>query len=221
MFSLAPEGRRIIYAFLIIASVISMFSPWLSLPFWFVFLGLLYFFRDPDRVAPCGEEVIVSPADGKIIEISDTFEGRFLNAPSKKISIFMSLLDVHVNRAPLDGKVVYKEYVPGAKKVAFAPKTSEINERSYLGLRGRVPVLLVQIAGFVARRIVTYPEEGDYLRKGERFGIIKLGSRVDLYLPPHVSLLVREGDKVKAGETVLGVVIENEKREMAYVSNER
>ncbi len=221
MFSLAPEGRRIIYTSLIAATVVSIFFPWFSLLLWFIFLGLLYFFRDPDRTTPAGDEVIVSPADGKVIEISEVFEGRFLKGPSKRISVFMSLLDVHVNRAPLDGKVIYKDYVPGAKKVAFAPKTSEINERSYLGLSGRIPVLLVQIAGFIARRIVTYPQEGDFLRKGERFGIIKLGSRVDLYLPPDVILLVREGDKVKAGETVLGVVKEDEEGKVAHFSNQR
>ncbi len=220
MFSLAPEGRGIIYASLIAAMVVSIFFPWFSLLLWFIFLGLLYFFRDPDRTTPAGDEVIISPADGKVIEISEVFEERFLKAPSKKISIFMSLLDVHVNRAPLDGKVVYKDYVPGAKKVAFASKTSEINERSYLGLSGRIPVLLVQIAGFIARRIVTYPQEGDFLRKGERFGIIKLGSRVDLYLPSDVTLLVRRGDKVRAGETVLGVVKENEKGKVAHFSNQ-
>jgi len=171
---------------------------------------VLYFFRDPERDTPQGENLIVSPADGKVVEIKDIYEGKFLKSEAKKVSIFMSLFNVHVNRSPIDGKVTYRDYVRGMKKPAFGAGSSNLNERSYLGIEGKIRLLLVQVAGFVARRIVTYPKIGDALKAGERIGIIKLGSRVELYLPLNVEVVVKVGDKVRAGETILGVVKDNE-----------
>ncbi|KUK14560.1 MAG: Phosphatidylserine decarboxylase proenzyme [bacterium 42_11] len=169
-----------------------------------------YFFRDPERKIPEGEGLVLSPADGRIIEIGETYEDRFLKADVKKVSIFMSLFNVHVNRSPIDGKVVYRDYVKGLKKAAFRSEASDMNERAYLGIEGSIKLLLVQVAGFVARRIVTYPKVGDFIKRGDRIGIIKFGSRVELYLPKEVDLLVRVGDRVKAGETVLGVIVGDE-----------
>jgi phosphatidylserine decarboxylase len=165
-------------------------------------LGLaVWFFRDPER-EPDGPG-FVSPADGKIVEVFMTthpFTGSAL-----KIGIFMNPLDVHVNRAPEGGRVEWLEYVPGKKLPAFRPKASELNERMYVGLEtGHGPVLLVQIAGFLARRIVCRLRKGDRLERGERFGMIKLGSKVDVYLPPEFQPKVKPGDRVYAGRTVLG-----------------
>ncbi|MDD3688754.1 MAG: phosphatidylserine decarboxylase [Synergistaceae bacterium] len=165
-------------------------------------LGLvIWFFRDPER-APLGDGFL-SPADGKIVEIVEaehSFTGRAV-----KIGIFMDPLDVHVNRLPCGGRVEYLEYVPGKKWMAFAPKASEVNERMYVGIRTDFgPVLIVQIAGFLARRIVCRLKKEDVLERGERFGMIKLGSKVDVYLPSGVKLAVTKGQKVFAGSTVLG-----------------
>lgn len=223
MFSLAPEGKGYIFGTLFLSTVVSFFYPWISLLCWISFFSLIYFFRDPERKVPQEEGLIISPADGKVIDISEAFENKFLKDRSIKISIFMSLLDVHVNRSPIDGEVVFRDYVRGAKRMAFGSKASASNERSYVGIRGEIPILLVQVAGFLARRIVTYPKVGDFLKRGDRFGIIKLGSRVEVFLPTNVDIKVKVGSRVKAGETVLGVIRRNEdeKGEVAELSNER
>jgi len=165
-------------------------------------LGLvIWFFRDPERV-PLGDGFL-SPADGKIVEIVET--GHSFTGRAVKIGIFMNPLDVHVNRLACSGTVEYLEYVPGKKWMAFAPKASEVNERMYVGIRTDFgPILLVQIAGLLARRIVCRLKKGDALERGERFGMIKLGSKVDVYLPAGVQLAVTEGQKIYAGRTVLG-----------------
>ncbi len=221
MFSLAPEGKRVILAFFLLSILLSLWFPWLSLPAWGFFVALLYFFRDPERFPPLEEGAVVSPADGRIIDISEAFENKFLKDRANRVSIFMSLFDVHVNRSPIEGKVLFRDYLRGAKRMAFGAKSSLDNERSFVGIQGDIPVLLVQVAGFVARRIVTYPKVGDFLKKGERLGIIKFGSRVDLYLPTCVELSVKVGDKVRAGETVLGVIKKDEEGKMAELSDER
>ena len=165
---------------------------------------VIWFFRDPDRTANYQDGEFYSPADGKVVEISEAnheFTGECV-----KIGIFMNIFSVHVNRAPCSGEVAYLEYVPGKKLAAFAPKASEINERNILGFAGKSGrVLVVQIAGLVARRIVCRVRRGDNLRVGERFGMIKLGSRLDVYLPRDTILKVKIGEKVFAGKTCLGV----------------
>ena len=172
---------------------------------WFLFFPLaffIYFFRDPDR-EPEGEGWL-SPADGRVVEIIDT-EHEYLGK-AVKIGIFMNGWDVHVNRFPFTGTVEYVRYMPGKKKVAFAPKASDVNERFYVGARsedGRF--LLCQIAGIMARRITKDVAIGDEYGCGERYGMIKLGSKVDLYLPASIRPVVNTGDRVKAGQTVIGV----------------
>lgn len=200
---IAPEGFPLIgfVFFMFIGSL--LFSPPVGF-FLAPLLGLaVWFFRDPDR-APDGPGFI-SPADGKVVEIVRTahpFTGEAL-----KIGIFMNLLDVHVNRSPYGGTVDWLDYVPGKKLPAFRPKASELNERMSVGLKTEHgPVLLVQIAGFLARRIVCRLRKGDALSRGERFGMIKLGSKVDIYLPPEFLARVRRGERVFAGKTVLGVM---------------
>ena len=167
----------------------------------------VWFYRDPDRTPPEGKNIFISPADGKVVEIGPAkhpFTGRAV-----KVGIFMNPFSVHVNRAPCKGTIKYLEYVPGKKIAAFAPKAAEVNERHYVGLDTEYgPVLLVQIAGFLARRIVCRVRRGDVLSAGERYGMIKLGSKVDIYLPARVKLSIKIGDKVYAGKSSLGVVDE-------------
>lgn len=163
----------------------------------------LWFYRDPERVPPEGKDLMISPADGKVVEIEQVthpFTGECV-----KVGIFMNAFSVHVNRVPCEGTVEYMEYVPGKKIAAFAPKASEINERNYVGLSTPYgPVLLVQIAGLMARRIVCRVKKGDRFSAGERYGMIKLGSKVDIYLPKSVKLSVKIGDQVYAGKSPLG-----------------
>jgi phosphatidylserine decarboxylase len=165
----------------------------------------VWFYRDPDRVPPEGEGIFVSPADGRVVEIGPVPHA--YTGDAVKVGIFMNVFSVHVNRAPCEGTVEYLEYVPGRKIAAFAPKASEVNERHLVGLSTRYgPVLLVQIAGLLARRIVCRLRRGDILAAGERYGMIRLGSKVDIYLPTSVQLAVKVGDKVYAGKSILGTI---------------
>ncbi|GAB5521529.1 MAG: hypothetical protein RhofKO_37800 [Rhodothermales bacterium] len=167
----------------------------------------LYFFRDPQRTSPSpADTLLLAPADGKVVEIVEEYEPLFLQGPSRRISIFLSPLNVHVNRAPADGVVEFDQYVPGEYLVAWHPKASEKNERSQLGIRhpNGMPILFKQIAGAVARRIVYHIAVGDSVKAGDRFGIVKFGSRMDIAVPPEITFTVNIGDKVTAGETVIG-----------------
>ena len=166
---------------------------------------VVWFYRDPDRTAPDGDGLFISLANGRVVEISEA-EHPF-TGPSVKVGIFMNVLSVHVNRAPCMGRVDYLEYVPGRKIAAFAPKASEVNERNLVGLSTPYgPVLMVQIAGLLARRIVCRLRRGEVLEAGQRYGMIRLGSRVDIYLPKDVRLSIKHGDKVWAGISSLGVM---------------
>lgn len=139
----------------------------------------VWFYRDPERALPEGANLLVAPADGKVVEIENTTHP--FTGEAVKVGIFMNAFDVHVNRAPCEGTVEYLEYVPGKKIAAFAPKASEINERNYVGLSTRHgPILLVQIAGLMARRIVCRLRKGEHLEAGQRYGMIKLGSKVEI-----------------------------------------
>ena len=168
-------------------------------------LLVIWFFRDPERKTEYKDGYFYSPADGKIVEISNAshpFTGN-----SIKVGIFMNIFSVHVNRVPCTGRVDYLEYIPGKKLAAFAPKASEINERNFIGFSTQWgAVMITQIAGLVARRIVCRLKRGDVLETGERCGMIKLGSRVDLYLPNDTVLKVKKGENVKAGLTCIGVI---------------
>ena len=167
------------------------------------------FFRDPERVPPALPGAVISPADGKVIVVErDVDEPRFVKSRAAKISVFMSPLDVHVNRAPIDGEIVGVHYNAGKYFAAYAEKASLDNEQNAIVMRaedGR-GLAFVQIAGFLARRIVCRVKPGDRCRRGERVGMIKLGSRVDIFIPGNVDLSVKLGDRVRAGETVLGVL---------------
>jgi phosphatidylserine decarboxylase len=197
--------------FLIPAVLLTVFLGSMGWKIWML-LGILlslfiaYFFRNPKREIPNLRNIILSPADGKIIHVGELEEDRFLKEKALKVSIFMSLFDVHLNRAPVSGKVLERNYLPGRFLIANVEKSSLLNEQNAIILEteDQLKILLIQIAGFVARRIVCYAKTGDTLRKGEIFGLIRFGSRVDLYLPPEVKPIVRVGQHVKGGESIIG-----------------
>ncbi|NKE69348.1 phosphatidylserine decarboxylase family protein [Candidatus Manganitrophus noduliformans] len=171
-------------------------------------LFCLWFFRDPRRSVPQAEGALVSPADGKIVDISRTEEGRFLNKPAIKISIFLNVFNVHINRVPVAGKVIGVFYNAGRFFAANVPKASLENEQNAVVLETPAGkrVVCIQIAGLIARRIVCWIQEGSVLNRGERFGLIRFGSRVDLFLPIETEIRVSMGQKVRGGETILGIL---------------
>jgi phosphatidylserine decarboxylase len=167
-------------------------------------LFTLYFFRDPDRSVPPDPRLVLAPADGKVLGVRRVMSSEYVEGEAVEISIFMSPLNVHVNRYPVSGQVEYFRHFPGEFLVAFDEKASLRNERTHVGVAGKGgKVLFKQIAGFVARRIVAEIREGDTAVAGERFGMIRFGSRVDVILPAGVSVRVQEGMTTVAGETVL------------------
>jgi phosphatidylserine decarboxylase len=166
-----------------------------------VTLFMVFFFRDPKRVPPADLDVVVSPADGKVTRIGPASPG----ADSTVISIFLSPLDVHINRSPIPGKIVDVLYSPGKFLMATNEKASLVNEQNALTIQGeKITVVCKQIAGILARRIVCWKSEGDNLGLGERFGMIKFSSRTDVLLPANVKVMVKEGDRVRGGTTVIG-----------------
>jgi phosphatidylserine decarboxylase len=211
MLKFAPEG----YPFIAVFAALSVLSFWIggavaaAVP-----LGLtvfmLSFFRDPDRAAPDGRNLFAAPADGKVIVIKDVHEPEYLKKEVKQISIFMSPFNVHVNRVPCDGKVMVVKHTRGRYLAAYKDEASMRNEHIDMVLETRYGEILVrQVAGFVARRAVCRVKEGDVLQRGERYGIIKFSSRVDIYMPKKTTIKVLIGDRVKAGETVLGEIGED------------
>ncbi len=170
----------------------------------------LNFFRDPERKTPERDDVVVSPADGKVLFVKDIVDEKFLKEKAKMISVFMSPLNVHVNRIPVDGIVERVDYHKGEYIAAFDDKASEVNERTEIVISGKYgKILFTQVAGFVARRIVYDINVGDSVKMGERFGMIKFGSRVDVIVPFDWIPKVKQGDKVYAGETILFDVNKN------------
>jgi phosphatidylserine decarboxylase len=168
---------------------------------------IAYFFRDPERNIPQEKGFFVSPADGKVIRIKDVYENDYLKSDTKEVSIFMSPLNVHVNRAPCDGVVSMVKYSPGKYMAAYRDDASIKNENIVMVLDCQESRILVrQVAGFVARRAVCKVKAGDSLKRGERYGMIKFGSRLDVYMPMNTKIKVSLGEKVKAGETAIGKI---------------
>lgn len=170
-----------------------------------LFLYLLYFFRDPVRTASADPADIVAGAEGKVMGVMEVDDLKYLKTRAVRISIFLSLIDVHVNRAPISGRVESAAYFPGARHFTFQEKSSDLNQHSAILIRGDdVDCLVKQIVGPVARRVVYWLEAGQTLKKGDRIGMMKFGSRLDMYLPADkVEVVVKKGDKVRAGETVV------------------
>ena len=173
----------------------------------FLTIFVIYFFRDPERAIPEGANNILSPADGKVVDIREHFEDEFLQEKCTRVSIFLSVFNVHVNRIPLAGSVKYFRYQTGAFVNAYKSDASEINEQTVIGIEnGKCNILFKQIAGLIARRIVCNVREGNTVNLGERFGIIKFGSRVDIFFPKNVDVKVKLKEKVKGGQSIIGVI---------------
>jgi len=208
---IAPEGIPFLLGTVALAAAFLLVWPrTVPAALFGVFLAAFvgWFFRDPVRTPPSLPGAVISPADGKIVYAGDNPPGRYFGEPGKRISVFMSLFDVHVNRAPVSGKVVSVQYHPGEFFAANVEKASLANEQN--GVLLETPdghrVVYVQIAGLVARRVVCDLVPGDTVRAGQRVGLIRFGSRVDILLPAIASLNVQVGDRVRAGESIVGVV---------------
>lgn len=203
----AREGLPFILTFLLLAGLLAVPGWWwLAVPSGILGLFSIWFFRDPERTADADESAVLSPADGTVIEISEVHEDRFVDARMLKISIFMSIFNVHVNRASVSGRVDRIMYVPGKFVSANLDKASRENEHNAVVLetaRG-VRVVVVQIAGLIARRIVCWIKPGDRVVRGQRFGLIRFGSRLDVFLPLGTRIEVGLKQKVQAGQTILG-----------------
>ncbi|MCK4295862.1 MAG: phosphatidylserine decarboxylase family protein [Candidatus Marinimicrobia bacterium] len=211
---IAREGIRVILPIFFIAFILSIFtllsaSILLRVIFWIsliLFLPSIYFFRDPNRLIPDRDNAIISPADGKVVAIENTEDG--FVGKGKRISIFMSIFNVHVNRVPFGGIVKKVNYKKGKFLAAYKSIASFENERSEISIDSdRLKFTVTQIAGLIARRIVSYLSVGDAINKGDRYGMIMFGSRVDLVIPENVKIKVQLGDKVKGGESIIGEIL--------------
>ncbi|MEO6067417.1 MAG: phosphatidylserine decarboxylase family protein [Gemmatimonadota bacterium] len=208
---IAKEGWPFIIGFWLVAALFW----WLGHPggtgwtiaFWVwipVAVWCVAFFRDPERTGERGPDVVIAPADGLVVSIVDVDEPTFVSGRVQRIAIFMNVFDVHVNRYPMDGTVTYRQYNAGKFGHAAADKASDVNEQSSVGLTtGKGKVLVRQIAGLVARRIITDHTPGTAVVQGQRMGLIRFGSRVDVFLPPGATVAVRVGERTQAGRTVI------------------
>jgi len=193
-FVLIPFAIALIFAFFQVWSGVALFVG--------LALFMAYFFRDPKRTIPTEADIIVSAADGKVTRVEDRENGKF-------VSVFLSPVDVHINRAPIAGRVVKVELLQGRKAPATSNEASQTNERNAITIEGeKMTVICTQIVGILARRIVCWSKAGDNLELGEKYGLIKFGSRTDLLMPKNVEILVKVGDRVVGGETVIGKLIE-------------
>jgi phosphatidylserine decarboxylase len=201
---IAREGWPFLAAMVLVCCLVAWWSPWASVPFWLLLLFMLQFFRDPSRSAPDGELIVVSPADGRVVAVEEALD-IYAKRNAIKISVFMNVFNVHSNRSPVSGEVLTVNYFAGKFFNAALDKSSLDNERNATVMRtadGHV-VTAVQVAGLIARRILCYTKPGDRLYQGQRYGFIRFGSRVDVYLPPGSRPRVAIGDKVHATNTVL------------------
>lgn len=174
----------------------------------FLLLFMLYFFRNPVRTIPTDDQLIISPADGKVIVLEKVEYNKYLKGPGTQLSVFLSPIDVHVNRIPMSGIIEYAEYFPGKYLVAWHEKASELNERSEFGVKHQsgLKVYFNQITGYLARRITYSIKEGDQVEKGYLFGMMKFGSRMDIVIPDHIEIEITQGQRVVGGETILAKI---------------
>ena len=206
-FPVAKAGYPFIFAAAFATAVFALLGVgWMAVPGLFVTGFICYFFRDPDRLIPTGEGIVVSPADGKVIKVEPVAQTPYFKGACTRISVFMSVFNVHVNRVPHEGTIRQVVYHPGKFFSANLDKASTDNEHNALLLESQAgkQVGFVQIAGLVARRIICAAQPGDVLQRGQRFGMICFGSRLDIYLPPETAIKVAVGDKVQAGSSILG-----------------
>ena len=207
---IAKEGWLYIIIILFISTYLTLINSSISVLFWIISIFIIQFFRDPKRKISDKKNVIVSGADGRVIAINETFDP-YQKKKSIKVSVFMNVFNVHSNKAPIDGIILKKIYFPGKFLNAALSKASLENERCAIIIQSKNNskriITCVQIAGLVARRILCYKETGGELTRGERYGFIKFGSRVDLYLPLNTSIKVQLGQKVKNGESIIAEFI--------------
>lgn len=200
---IAREGWPILFGTVAIAIIVTVYASWWSIPFWIFAIFALQFFRDPARVPPADADAVIAPADGRIVCVEKVRDPH-LDREALKISVFMNVFNVHSNKSPVDGEIKGRWYTPGSFVNADFDKASLENERNALWIQAtRGDVLCVQIAGLIARRILCYVRTGDRLARGQRYGFIRFGSRVDVYLPTTARAEVSIGQKVSGGRTIL------------------
>ena len=201
---IAKEGWPFIAGAFALAAILTSVAVFWSLPFWLIFIFCIQFFRDPSRVIAGGPKSVLAPADGRIVVVEEA-DDPYLNRRALKVSVFMNVFNVHSNRAPVDGEVKQVWYNPGSFLNAALDKASTENERNALWIRAGdgADVTCVQVAGLIARRILCYVKAGDRLERGGRYGFIRFGSRVDVYLPLNARVRAALGDKVSASSTIL------------------
>src|SRR5436189_4880704 len=198
------EARWILAVFALLAVASALLSVWLSLFFLLLFLFSVSFLREPERIVPADPNIIVAAADGTVTDVIESDESQVLKTKTRRIGIFLSIFDVHTNRAPIDGRVIYRQHRDGLCLDARHPDCSEKNESmTWAFENARVTIVVRQLTGAIARRIVAWAEVGDELKKGERFGMIRFGSRTEVYLPLNAELLVKAGDHVLGGSTII------------------
>jgi phosphatidylserine decarboxylase len=198
------EARWILLILAFATAAAWFVSVWLALVFVALFLFTVAFFRDPDRCVPRDPNLIVAPADGRISDIVDLDEKEVLKTRTRRVGIFLSIFDVHTNRAPIEGRIIYRDHREGVCLDARDPDCPEKNEAMTWAFENlRATIVVKQLTGAIARRIVAWANVGDELKKGERFGMIRFGSRTELYLPLEAEVLVKTGDHVFGGSTII------------------
>ncbi|HXP35682.1 MAG TPA: phosphatidylserine decarboxylase family protein [Chthoniobacterales bacterium] len=198
------EARWILAILFFLALATWFLSAWLSLFFLVLIFYTFFFFRDPDRNIPADRNAVVAAADGTVMDISEVEETEVLKTKMRRVGIFLSIFDVHTNRAPIDGRITYRQHHQGLCLDARSPDCSEKNEAmSWAFENPRATIVVRQLTGAIARRIVTWADVGDELKKGDRFGMIRFGSRTEVYLPLTASVLVKAGEHVAGGSTII------------------
>jgi phosphatidylserine decarboxylase len=198
------EARWILAILFFLALISWFFGTWISLVFWILIFYTFFFFRDPDRSVPVDPNAVVAAADGVVRDISEVEESDVLKTKTRRIGVFLSIFDVHTNRAPIDGRIIFRQRREGLCLDARSPECSEKNEAMTWAFKNPCATIIVrQLTGAIARRIVAWADVGDELKKGARFGMIRFGSRTEVYLPLAANVLVKVGDHVAGGSTII------------------
>lgn len=208
---IVKDGYPLIIGTFLLALIVGYFvSPYIAIIPLILACFFLFFFRNPERKITTDPNLLVSPADGTVMDVSEVYEDLFLNTECKKVTIFLSVFDVHVNRAPMEGKITFRQYTCGGFLPAYKKSVGYENERHSIGIdNGKIEILVTQIAGLLARRIISWTDLGNILTKGQLYGMIKFGSCTELFVPKSVEITVKKGDKVRGGETIVGRIQAN------------
>lgn len=202
------------YIYIVVLAIITVVIYVTVDPYWSIIPAVLmgfitFFFRNPKRKIPYDDNLVLSPADGKVMSVCEVYDDQFLNQVGLKVTIFLSVFDVHVNRSPIAGEIKFQQYTCGRFRPAYKESVGCENERHSIGIENdNMKVLVTQIAGILARRIVSWVTLGSILQLGERYGLIKFASCTEVIVPKTVEILVKKGDRVKGGETVIGRLLQ-------------